>query len=265
MRSKKITLAKHLAQTASLKVLPRPAYFRAYRIAADTLVEPHVHDWCQFVFARRGIMHVRISDSTLIVPPQFGMWIPSNTRHSVWASGDVDLESLYIDTSEMLLSVSRCRVVVVSELVREFIHYACSRIGENYDQSGNDGRKVEVLLDLLGELPDAPLNLPMPIDEKLLRMCEQIHEDPSSPHVIGDWAKELYVSERTLARHFLRETGMTFHAWKQRLKLLRSLELLKDGNSVTKIALDLGYSSTSAYIYAFKALFGRSPKQFYRN
>ncbi|WP_144141095.1 AraC family transcriptional regulator [Paraburkholderia sp. BCC1884] len=263
MVSRKADRATRLAQTLPLEALPRPAYFRAYRITAGTLVEPHVHDWCQFAFARRGIMHVRVSNSTMIVPPQYGMWLPVNTRHSVWAPEDVDLESIYISDPAIIAAIARCRVVLVSDLVRAFIHHVCTVVREDYDEAGKDGMKVQVLLDLLGDLPDAPLNLPLPEDTKLLYVCEQIQANPSNTLGAGEWAKELNISDRTLARHFLKQTGMTFHNWKQRLRLLRSLEMLKDGTSVTAVALDLGYSSTSAFIFAFRSLFGCPPKQFY--
>jgi AraC-like DNA-binding protein len=208
-------------------------------------------------------MHVRVRNSTLIVPPQFGMWLPVSTPHSVWAPEDVDLESIYVNAPSIVSSVVTCRVVVVSDLVRAFIHHLCSVITETYDENGKEGMMVQVLLDLLGDLPDAPLNLPLPEDPKLLYMCEHIQQDPSNALSVGEWAKALNVSERTLARHFLKETGMTLHNWKQRLRLLRSLELLKDGTSVTTVALELGYSSTSAFIFAFRSLFGCPPKQFY--
>jgi AraC-like DNA-binding protein len=255
--------ATSVAQTVALEHLPRRAYFRAYRIQAGTLVESHAHEWCQFAFARKGTMHVKVSDSTMMVPPQYGMWLPASMVHSVWAAEDVDLESLYISAPEVVAEVLKCRVVVVSDLVREFIHYLCRHLSADYDESGGDGIKVQVLLDLLEELPDAPLNLPLPADVRLAQMCETIQSEPSMPRGSAEWARELNMSERTFARHFLKETGMTFQAWRQRLKLLRSLEMLKNGRSVTAIALDLGYSSTSAYIYAFRTLFGRSPKQFY--
>ncbi|WP_420994944.1 AraC family transcriptional regulator [Cupriavidus sp. 30B13] len=237
-------------------------YFRAYRIPAGTVVQPHRHAWWQFAYAREGIIHVTLSHSTIVLPPQYGMWIPANVRHTVLAADDVALESLYIRSIPDGVAAADGRVVVVTDLVREFIHYACRKIGRRYDEAGPDGIKVRVLLDLLGELPDAPLSLPLPADEKLLEMCNAIQRLPERPHSLTGWAGELNMSSRTLARHFARETGMTFLAWKQRLRLLQSLGLLKKGHSITRIALDLGYSSASAYIYAFRKLFGAPPNRF---
>ena len=49
---------------------------------------------------------------------------------------------------------------------------------------------------------------------------------------------------------------MSFRFWRQRLRLMLSLGGLEAGHTVTRVALDYGYDSPSAYIAAFRALFG---------
>ena len=65
-------------------------------------------------------------------------------------------------------------------------------------------------------------------------------------------------------RLFQRETGMNYRLWRQRQRLLASLNALEAGDSVTGAALDSGYDSTSAYIAAFKGLFGFTPGELFR-
>lgn len=60
-------------------------------------------------------------------------------------------------------------------------------------------------------------------------------------------------------RLFQRETGLSFRGWRQRMRLLSSLQALEQGQSVTQAALGCGYESTSAFIVAFKGLFGATP------
>jgi AraC-like DNA-binding protein len=55
------------------------------------------------------------------------------------------------------------------------------------------------------------------------------------------------------------ETGFNFSTWRQRVRLLRSLEMLAEGQSITAIALDLGYASVSSYISLFRRTFGSTP------
>jgi AraC-like DNA-binding protein len=46
--------------------------------------------------------------------------------------------------------------------------------------------------------------------------------------------------------------------------LLSSLKWLEEGNSVTNAALSCGYDSTSAFIAAFKGLFGFTPGELFK-
>lgn len=57
---------------------------------------------------------------------------------------------------------------------------------------------------------------------------------------------------------------MNYRLWRQRQRLLASLNALEAGDSVTSAALDSGYDSTSAYIAAFKGLFGFTPGELFR-
>jgi AraC-like DNA-binding protein len=58
------------------------------------------------------------------------------------------------------------------------------------------------------------------------------------------------------------ETGFNFTAWRQRARLMRSLEMLAAGEPVATIAYDLGYSSPSAFISLFRRSFGHTPASY---
>ncbi len=79
------------------------------------------------------------------------------------------------------------------------------------------------------------------------------------------WASWAGIAARTLSRRFVTETGFTFTAWRQRARLLRSLEMLAESTPVTTVALDLGYDSVSAFIALFRRTFGVTPGEYMRN
>ncbi|MFC7555338.1 helix-turn-helix domain-containing protein [Pseudoroseomonas wenyumeiae] len=68
------------------------------------------------------------------------------------------------------------------------------------------------------------------------------------------------MSARTLARRFEAELGMSLRSWRRRLRLFKAIELLGGGLGVTQTAMELGYGSTSAFIYAFRTDMGCSPQ-----
>ena len=67
-----------------------------------------------------------------------------------------------------------------------------------------------------------------------------------------------------LARRFEAEVGMSLRSWRRRLRLFKAIELLGGGLDVTRTAMDLGYGSTSAFVYAFRTEMGRSPQAYMR-
>lgn len=82
---------------------------------------------------------------------------------------------------------------------------------------------------------------------------------------LAELATEAHTTERTLARHCLRELGMPLGEWRQRLHFLRAIEALQAGHTIQKIAFDLGYSTASAFIAMFQRLAGTTPEQYRRD
>jgi AraC family transcriptional regulator len=78
-------------------------------------------------------------------------------------------------------------------------------------------------------------------------------------------ARAVFSSPFHLARIFRRETGMSLHAHQNRLRLYLALEHLTDGaRDLTRLGLDLGYSSHAHFTQAFRREFGCAPSQFRR-
>ena len=55
------------------------------------------------------------------------------------------------------------------------------------------------------------------------------------------------MSERSLARHFRAETGLSVVAFRRRARLIRAAALIEGGATVTEAALAAGYSSLSGF------------------
>lgn len=242
--------------------LSRPVYFRSYPLEKETEVIQHQHPFAEFLYAREGGMRVEIEGKTLIVPVLYGVWIPAHVPHRVLASSDVLLESLYIESDVAAIDHSGCKVVVVSDFVREFIHYATGHVPELYDLDGDDAQLVHVLITLLQKLPDAGLSLSWPHSPTLIKVCHKMQQTPDEAHSIEKWAASTGMSVRTFSRRFKKETGVAFSEWKKRMRLLESVVMLKNNRSVTQVALDLGYASTASFTFAFRQMFGVPPTRY---
>lgn len=252
-------------QPPPLTRLPRPVFVRSQTLAANTHFAPHRHDWVQFLYALSGMLRVALPTGSFVVPPRYAMWVPAGVRHQVSALGKVEFCSLYIETEAASATASpdRCRVVEVMSLARELI-VAAAELPVEYDQHGRAGRLIATLLDVLAGLQETDIYLPTPTEPRLRHICDALFEDPADDRELGTWAANFNVSTRTLARLFVDQTSMGFRAWRQRLRLYRALELLTGGASVTTVALEIGYSSSSAFIAAFREQFGKAPGEFFQ-
>lgn len=70
------------------------------------------------------------------------------------------------------------------------------------------------------------------------------------------------VSVNTLERHFKETLGVTPFAMLRKKRLIASMELLRNGESVTAAALKSGFSDYSNYIQLFRKQFGFTPLQY---
>ncbi len=75
-------------------------------------------------------------------------------------------------------------------------------------------------------------------------------------------AREVGLSERSLFRNFQKETGLSPGQWRRQMQVLRSLELLAKGRSVTETSFEVGYESVGAFIRAFRQTLGVTPTEY---
>ena len=118
---------------------------------------------------------------------------------------------------------------------------------------------MRLILDEIAALPAQPLSLRMPRDARLLRLCERVLGDLSASESIAELAASAGLSGRTVIRRFPRETGLSFARWQSQARLLKAFELFDAGQSVTRVALELGFSSPSAFAKMFRRALGKAP------
>ena len=147
--------------------------------------------------------------------------------------------------------------------MRELILRAMS-INGGSAPTAREERLFAVLLDEIETLSVAPLALPWPRDPRLVRLTEALQIDPGKSATLAEWGKEVGASSRTLARLFVRDTGMSFRRWREQLRLVSAIERLAAGEQVTTVAMELGYDSVSAFINMFRKNLGATPSRYFK-
>jgi AraC-like DNA-binding protein/quercetin dioxygenase-like cupin family protein len=245
---------------------PRDADIRVWGLAMTYPngheLPPHTHPTAQLVFASAGVMTVHTQAGTWVVPAHRAVWVPPETEHRIAMSGEVEMRTVYLANELEIARVSECSVVNVSPLLRELILHAVER-APLYATVASHANLIGLLVDQLEALPAVPLQLPAPRDSRAKRAAEWLRANPSDPAGLEAIARRAGASKRTLERLFQTETGMSFGLWRQQLRLMQALERLAAGESVTEVALAVGYESTSAFISRFRQVLGTTPGKYY--
>ena len=218
------------------------------------------HTWDQLTYATEGVMSVRTEKGTWVVPPHRAVWVPAGLEHTEMYSGPVAARSLYIVPQLSKFGTTDCTGMNVSPLLRELILKAIS-IGALDAAVPEQSRLIDVILDQLDARETVPLQLKMPSDPRAARVAKMLEDEPASDEPLAAIAKRAGASTRTMERLFRAETGVSFQQWRQRLRLIHALRLLAAGESVTNVALEVGYSSTSAFIAMFSRELHTTPAQ----
>jgi AraC-like DNA-binding protein len=253
-------------QTGVFDRLPRssaPIVTLTHDYPAGCTIPLHFHDRDQLVFASRGVMTVRTSRGSWVVPALRAVWIPEKMPHSIVMSGKVAMRTLYLRPRLAASLPRECCVVRVPALLKELILHACACRSLSR-RIAAQAHLIDVLLDQLRAIEVAPLQLPLPGDLRAQRVADILLRNPSDPRPLAVLARSSGASRRTLERLFVEATAMTFGKWRQQLRLMHGMRLLGGGARVTDAALEAGYSTPSAFIAAFRRALGATPGQYFR-
>src|ERR687889_2614849 len=242
---------------------PRPMTVRAQSIPARHYFPEHAHRWNQVVYAISGVLTVAVEGQSLVISPEQAVWLPTGLRHRVGSLLGAEFRSLWIADEAGTGLPKSPTVFSVSPLLRALIVEAAEIEGQE-DRDGYAGRVTALILDQLRRARPLPGALPWPRGGSPAGLCEALYADPADPRGSEAWGRELGMSGRTLARRFEAEVGMSLRSWRRRLRLFKAIRLLGGGLGVTQAAMELGYGSTSAFVYAFRSEMGHSPQAYMR-
>ncbi|MDA7963456.1 MAG: helix-turn-helix transcriptional regulator [Ruegeria sp.] len=244
-------------QAEDYQDLPQAVAVMSKRFADGHRIAPHAHKRDQLLYAVSGVMRVSTSDNSWVVPPDRALLLPAGTQHSVEMRGQVQMRTLYISAT----GAASAKVLLVTPLLRELIA-ELARAPMDFSDDPRAERIAELICIEMEAATALPLNIPLPSDPRLQRLCMTLMEDPSQRASLEVLAHDIGASAKTLTRLCNRELGMRFGDWRQRVRFTVALEMLERGETIKSAASHCGYSSPSAFSYAFRRVFGQTPTGF---
>lgn len=225
----------------------------------------HSHDLHQLEFAFEGVAEVETATARYLLPPRQAVWIPAGVSHCTTLTR-VRTVAVFFDPASGVHAGDRVRILPVSPVIREMILYARRwPIGRATSDVVADGF-FTTLGHLITESLDAELPLRVPSSQHPVVAAVMRYTNEHLAEVTpADVCAAAGISERTLRRVFLAETGMPWRQYLLECRLLRGMALLSEpGPTVLAVALAAGFGSMSGFARAFRRHTGETPLAYRR-
>ncbi|NER59040.1 AraC family transcriptional regulator [Pseudomonas sp. MAFF212428] len=224
----------------------------------------HTHPRGQFAYAACGVITVYTDQGNWVVPPQRAIWVPAGVPHAMSMNGPVTMLNTYIDSAAAtrLGLPAQCQVSGVSALLRQLLGEAMD-VPTLYAEQSRDGHLMHLLLHEIAGMQPLSLNAPLPREPRLAEACRHLLAQPSLEVGIEAMSRQVGMSRRTFTRLFRQQTGISFVEWRQQACLLSAVVRLGNGEAITRVATDLGYSSPSAFTSVFRRALGQAPSRYF--
>lgn len=251
----------HFRDVPFRDALPHPLYFRAAQMPDNATYPRHSHPWGEFVYSYSGMMEVSLGDRHYLAPPQYAVWLPPDIEHRGLNRHAAVHCSLYVDPSRCGGLPQETTALEVSPLLRAMLEHL-RQSGDADHGAAKHLRFLEVVVDLIAAAPKVGTYLPWSTDAMLEPVLSYLQENPGDNRSLAEHARRAGTAERTLIRRCLRDLGMPFAEWKQRLRVVKAMPMLEAKETVERISTALGYSTASSFIAMFKRMTGMTPDDY---
>ncbi|MGF1701717.1 helix-turn-helix transcriptional regulator [Photobacterium makurazakiensis] len=241
--------------------LPTSVFIHYFDIAAGTETLAHQHEWGQIHLIKSGVLEMEVAGRKMVSPAGYAIWTPPRVQHKAYNRRDIEYCAINVCVSMVGCLPEHACMITLTPLVQAIIDDLIERQVGTVD-GYHDQCLTEVLLARLATAHTLDNFLPTTAERLIQPILQALENDPADERTLADWAKIVYSTERTLNRRFQRELKMNFNEWRQRLKVVHALRLLKQSNAINEVAFQLGYSQASSFIKMFRRQMGMTPEAY---
>jgi AraC-like DNA-binding protein len=234
----------------------------AANLKAAAVLPNHAHEWHQLIYVSAGLMSVATEAGSWVAPATWAIWVPAGIRHGIRFVVDSAFRTAYFRPDWADNYPTGCTVVSVSALLRELI-LRTIKIGKLDRRHPLETAIAALIVSELQVSGARSLSLKQPTSEAMCRAARLMTKRSPQTATVSSLASAVGAGTRTFERQFFAETGMTPGRWRQHQAMLTGLESLAGGTAIKIVAAQSGYSTASAFIAAFRKIFGTTPGSYF--
>lgn len=217
------------------------------------------------LYCTAGTMRLESEGKVWSLPPSRAAIIEADRQIHVTLGQPVMACSALFDRTFIPAPAQALTVINMTPLARELI-LAC-RFWTDVDKRLDPHARqlFATLAAVTRQLATAPSNavLPLPRSRGVAAAMRLTEQRMAAAPEFASIARDVAMTERSLARHFSDELGMTWRQTLRRLRMICAMELIGGSDvSITEAAYSVGYASLSAFNAAFLEISGQTPTAF---
>lgn len=248
---------------------------------------PHWHEEVQFVYVLDGEVHLKVYQEEVnlkkgdcvflncmvlhhitgksgchyhsyIIPPKMLSFFPGSAM-------EADVETILNNPSftHFLLLEAKPENAKCLKFFNELDSLYFEKFSLSHREYRISVKLAEVWLEFLTLLPPMPSSLPSRGYARIRSLLSFIHTNFSHPISARDIAASAHISQTECVRCFQAFLGESPYQYLMKYRLHASAALLTSTeHSITEIALDVGFRSSSSYIRYFKEVYGMTPLKY---
>jgi AraC-like DNA-binding protein len=205
-----------------------------------------------------GKMHFSIG-------PGHMLYVPPNTPHDFSSSEHAGERLIVLLKGPQLLTSTVAPIKLpTNQLAKEILFYLLV-----HPKTKSAKALTQVFSETLAEVLESSTtsegteHLMSKIQDPRIKKAVGILESRLSENIsVAEIAASSGLSSRNFTRLLQQETGLAPKQWLMALRVEEAKRLLQTGQSVTEVAMAVGYSSLSQFISAFRARTGQLPSKF---
>ena len=245
-------------------ILKNPAQALSHELVMDAIDLSMELDRHLLLYGIEGLFKLETDEASWRLPPSRAAWIPAGTEVKATNIKPVRCLSLFFKTDFASIHIHECRIFGITALIREMIKHS---LEWSIDRNPNDSQADRFFLTLLdlchAEMQTSDLfTLPKGKSPESKVALEYTHQNLATPIRLEDAAKIASVSGRTLNRKLNSEIHMTWGQYLQQARMMKAMDCLAKGMTVTETSFDAGYTNIGAFSTAFQKYTELSPSQY---